>query len=146
MKRSTARSIALGIAVFALILLCGGLLSVLVAGDDDAPDSAGVQLGATASAAAKAVKPSRSVRPAPTVKPPATIEGDDIVHVGEDVKAGTYRAVGKVDSGMCYWKKSVDAEGSDIIDNEIVDAGRPQVTLKAGQWFTSSGCPTWVKR
>lgn len=145
MKRSTARPIALGIIAFALILLCGGLLSALVSGDGDAPESAGTQLGATASATAKAI-PSRSLRPTPTVKPPTTIDGDDLVHIGEDIAPGVYRAVGKVKSGMCYWKKSTDGEGDKIIDNEIVTAGRPEVTLKAGQWFSSRGCPTWVKR
>lgn len=74
-----------------------------------------------------------------------TIKGDDLVHVGEDVPAGTYRAVEAI-SGDCYWKKSKDAEGSDIIDNDIPSGGRPQVTLKAGQWFTSDGCPDWVKK
>lgn len=74
-----------------------------------------------------------------------SIAGDDLVHVGEDVPAGTYRAVTAVD-GDCYWKKSKDAEGTDIIANDIPAGGRPQVTLKAGQWFTSHRCPDWAKK
>jgi hypothetical protein len=74
-----------------------------------------------------------------------TIKGDDLVHIGEDVPAGTYRAVEAI-SGDCYWKKSKDAEGDQIIDNDIPAGGRPQVTLKAGQWFTSQGCPDWAKK
>lgn len=74
-----------------------------------------------------------------------TIKGDDLVHVGEDVPAGTYRAADAVGAD-CYWKKSRDAEGDDIIDNDIPGAGRPQVTLKAGQWFVTKHCADWVKR
>lgn len=72
------------------------------------------------------------------------ISGDDLVHVGEDVPPGTYRAESAITSDMCYWKKSKDAEGTDIISNDIPAGGRPQVTLKKGQWFTSQGCPNWI--
>ena len=89
----------------------------------------------------------------PTVSPTAAkktiyvINGDDLVHVGEDVPAGTYRMVEAVTSGdLCYWKKAKDAEGSDIIDNALPTGGRSQVTLKKGQWFTSQGCPDWQKK
>lgn len=74
-----------------------------------------------------------------------TIDGDDIVHVGSDIPEGTYRTNEKV-SGLCYWKKSKDAEGQNIIANDIPQGGRPQVTLTKGQWFQSSGCPTWIKQ
>lgn len=80
---------------------------------------------------------------ATTTKTAPTIDGDSIVHVGEDAQAGTYRAEEKVD-GLCYWMKSKDAEGEFIIDNDIPSGGRPQVTLKKGQWFTTRGCPDWV--
>lgn len=91
--------------------------------------------------------------PAPIAKPvgkqPAkaaarAIGGDDLVHVGEDVPAGVYRAVTSVDGDSCYWLKSKDAEGSNIIDNDLPSGGRPQVTLKNGQWFKSQGCPDWA--
>ena len=71
------------------------------------------------------------------------IHGDDIVHIGYDVPVGTYRTVTNVES-TCYWLKSRDAEGTNIIDNSIPTGGRPQVTLKKGQWFTSQGCPDWA--
>jgi len=85
----------------------------------------------------------------PKTKPAAaatTIRGDDVVHVGEDVPAGTYRVVTAIDDNGCYWAKTSDAEGSKIIDNGIPSGGRPQVTLKTGQWFTSNGCPDWRKK
>jgi hypothetical protein len=76
-----------------------------------------------------------------------TILGDDVVHAGEDVPAATYRAVKPVDpDGYCYWQKSSDAEGQHIISNGNPTGGRPAVTLKAGQWFTSQGCPDWLRQ
>jgi hypothetical protein len=89
---------------------------------------------------------------APNAKPKApagprkTIAGDDLVHVGEDVAPGVYRVVEPIDGGQCYWKKSSDAEGDNIIDNDIPAGGRPQVTLKKGQWFTSKRCPEWAAK
>lgn len=76
-----------------------------------------------------------------------TIAGDDIVQIGVDAPAGTYRAAERLPAGsLCYWSKSRDAEGDDITDNDIPAGGRPQVTLQKGEWFTTRGCPAWVKR
>jgi len=86
---------------------------------------------------------SQGLVPHPGVRP--SIKGDDLVHVGEDVAAGTYRAATPVLEGQsCYWLKSSDAEGSHIIENGLPAGGRPQVTLKKGQWFTSRDCPDWL--
>ncbi len=63
--------------------------------------------------------------------------------VGEDIKAGRYRTKEEVSGGSCYWKIH---KGSDIIDNEIVTGGRPTVTLRDGQEFTTQRCGTWVKQ
>lgn len=88
----------------------------------------------------------------PVNKPPVAkkstvyiIHGEDTVHVGEDVPAGTYRTKDSADSGYCYWIKSSDAEANNIIHSDIVTGGRPQVTLKTDQWFKSQGCPDWYK-
>lgn len=84
--------------------------------------------------------------PAPVKAPPATIE-DGLYHVGEDIKPGTYRLAEPVDnSDFCYWGKFKDAEGENIIDNDLASTGRLQVTLKAGQWFETNRCGTWVKK
>lgn len=73
--------------------------------------------------------------------------GDGTYHVGEDIPAGTYRLeVAATKQDLCYWSKSRDAEGSDIISNDIGGVGRLQVTLKSGQWFESNRCGTWVRR
>jgi hypothetical protein len=137
------------------LLLCGGILT---SSADDAArvgtieatetgagsPSPGAVVGSAGAKAAQSVKPTRSPKPVPQ------ISGDDIVHVGEDVPAGVYRAIDSIsDDGpfsICYWLKSSDAEGSKIIDNGLPTGGRPQVTLKAGQWFSSQGCPDWRKQ
>lgn len=105
----------------------------------------------TPSADPPTTAPTTRLTTPPATKPaaaaPVRISGDDIVLVGTDVPAGTYRATTKVDpEDGCYWEKSKDAEGDDIIDNANVSGGRPQVTLKKGQWFTSEDCPDWTKQ
>lgn len=83
-------------------------------------------------------------KPEPAAKP--TIE-DGLYHVGEDVAPGTYRLAEPVTGAdFCYWKKSKDAEGENIIDNDLASTGRLQVTIKRGQWFETSRCGTWVKK
>lgn len=85
--------------------------------------------------------------PAPKPKPEKPAIGEGVWHVGDDVPAGTYRAVTPVDpSGLCYWMRAKDDAGQNIVANGIPTGGRPQVTLRKGEWFTSQGCPIWVKR
>lgn len=122
-------------AVIVLCLIGGVILAVTNSGSHPAA------VPATA-------PPFTASAPAPSASGPRrSIGGNDVVHVGEDVPAGTYRAATAVtpDSG-CYWLKSRDAEGADIIANGLPAGGRPEVVLTAGQWFTSSSCPEWVKR
>lgn len=88
----------------------------------------------------------------PVAKKPTVyvVHGDDTVHVGEDIPAGIYRtdvAIG--DDSYCYWvinKTSDPSNLNGIISNDNPTGGRPQVTLKNGQWFTSRGCPDWLKK
>lgn len=66
--------------------------------------------------------------------------------VGEDIKAGTYRTTSAV-SSRCYWGiYRSGSNGSDIIDNDIPNGGRPTVTLSKGQDFKSSNCGDWQKK
>jgi hypothetical protein len=148
-KKHTARNVVLGI-VFGILLLCliGGIASLANGGNDKAAPLVNAKTfeppATPAAKSSSAPKPVKTVNPKPA---PVTIGGDDIVHVGEDIPAGTYRAATSVEPGsLCYWKKSSDAEGDNIIDNDIPTGGRPQVTLKSGQWFSTSNCPTWVKK
>lgn len=128
MKKTIAYVIA---PVAALIIIaCGAPSNNEVA---QTPDD-------TSSASVVAAAPSKA-----TTKAAPAIAADTLVHVGEDVPAGTYRAITGAD-GDCYWKKSSDSEGQDIIANDIVKGGRPQVNLAKGQWFVSEHCGAWAKR
>jgi hypothetical protein len=127
----------IGVAILSITFLlgCAGVFLAATGGDVDVP---------------RTELSTPSTIPAPSGKPPApptAIKGDDLVQVGEDVPAGTYRAVAEVGEGdLCYWLKSADAEGEKIIDNGVPTGGRPQVTLKKGEWFTSQGCPEWRRK
>lgn len=71
---------------------------------------------------------------------------DTPLKVGEDLPAGIYRVTESVAGRSCYWMKSSDSEGSNIIKNDVPQGGRPQVTLQKGQWFTSQDCGEWHKQ
>lgn len=125
--------VLLVVGIIALVTACGGALSAIGNGMTDAAVPTTVDIGTP------------EPRPvAPSGAP--IISGDDVVHVGEDVPAGTYRTRTVVDNQLCYWSRSHDAEGKRLIDNKLPTGGRPQVTLKKGQWFTSQGCPDWIKK
>src|SRR5690606_2019494 len=58
--------------------------------------------------------------------------------VGSDVRPGTYRAKKPV-AASCYWEITSDANGNDIVANDIPGGGRPTVTLSEGQYFSTNG-------
>jgi len=153
-KRGPLRWIIGAVAIVIGLCVVGGVIAGIAGGNKKQPSApAEVEPAAEESggaleseSSAPATTTAATTAPAkPAAKPAPTIAGDDLVHVGEDVPAGTYRVATGVD-GQCYWKKTSDAEGSDIIANDIPSGGRPQVTLKNGQWFSSDGCPVWVKK
>lgn len=125
-------------------LLCGFASGVAFdrAPTDHAPSSAFTTVEPpSATTSAPAPSPVKVVAPSPA---PVTVE-DGTWTVGTDIPAGTYRVTANVESG-CYWAilKS-GTNGEDIIANDIVDGGRPQVTLKKGQDFKTSDCGQWNK-
>jgi hypothetical protein len=62
------------------------------------------------------------------------------------VPAGAYKVTSAVDpDAMCYWKISQTGKPDNIIDNDIVKGGRPTVTVKRGQDFTTNDCGTWAQ-
>ena len=66
--------------------------------------------------------------------------------VGVDIEPGTYRTSAPVTS-ECYWGiYTSGSNGSDIIDNDIVEGGFPTVQLGPGQDFENNGCGTFVKQ
>jgi hypothetical protein len=114
-----------------------------------APAEPGAEVTVTAPPA-PAVTVTKPAPPAKTVTaaPPAaesTID-EGTWEVGVDVKPGRYKTTVAVDEGaMCYWKITTTGKPGNIVDNEIVSGGRPTVTIKKGQDFTTQDCGTWTK-
>lgn len=66
--------------------------------------------------------------------------------VGVDISPGTYRSDEPV-ADRCYWGiYRTGSNGSDIIENDIPGGGRPSVTLREGQDFTSRRCGAWSRQ
>jgi hypothetical protein len=66
--------------------------------------------------------------------------------VGRDIEPGTYRTREAV-TRQCYWGIfRSGSNGSDIVDNDIVDGGFPTVTLREGQDFENNNCGTFIKQ
>lgn len=84
----------------------------------------------------------------PPPPPPAsgTSVSDGVYVVGQDMQPGTYRVTAAV-ADRWYWKiTKTGTNGADIIKNDIPGGGFPQVTLAAGQDFSTERCGTWVKK
>lgn len=90
----------------------------------------------------KPAPPAKTVTAAPPQAAAAIEEGT--WEVGVDVAPGRYKTTAAVD-GMCYWKITTTGKPDNIVDNDIVTGGRPTVTLKKGQDFTTQDCGTWSK-
>lgn len=116
----------------------------------------GLVLGAVAGAAGKPTPtPIVASPPKPvtvtvtvtqTVTPsaPRAAVGDGVHLVGTDLAPGVYRTADTMTK--CSWTiRTPGTNGSDVIDSGNAAGGRPEVTLKAGQRFTSSGCGTWTR-
>lgn len=92
-------------------------------------------------------------RPGPTVKVTETQKpaeaagaiGEGTWEVGVDVAPGRYKTTVAVTSDMCYWKITTTGKPDNIVDNDIVTGGRPTVTIKKGQDFTTQDCGEWKK-
>lgn len=76
----------------------------------------------------------------PTKKAVPTID-EGTWTVGEDVPAGTYKVVENAGSD-CYWARL--KPNGDIIANYL-GGGRPKVSIRKGEQFQTSGCPTFKK-
>lgn len=115
--------------------------------DRAALDARSAELDVRASeveAAEKAV----AEREAAVTKTEETVEASKIREgtwtVGRDVKPGGYVVESPVE-GACYWEIARSGSNGDaIIQNDFIMGGRPSVTLKEGQDFTTQGCGTWV--
>lgn len=90
------------------------------------------------SASATVAPPSVSIAPSKPSKP--SIDSGTWM-VGEDVEPGDYKVVG-VAGDTCYWEISRDG----TIAENYFGGGKPQVSLKNGDQFTTSGCPLFEKK
>ena len=78
---------------------------------------------------------------------PATAVGDGTYEVGPDLVAGKYKTPGSGGEGVmngCYWKRSNDGSGTDIIANDNFN-GPATITVKVGEYLKLSGGCKWSK-
>ena len=98
-----------------------------------------------------AVPAAQTNAPAAPAKPagPATSVGDGTYEVGVDVVAGRYKTQGPTDDLFknCYWQRTKDDSGQfrSIIANGNTQ-GPGSVTIKAGEFFQTSGGCVWTKQ
>jgi hypothetical protein len=133
MSKTAKVILAVG-AVFAVLCLGGIILAV--AGVNEAVQEAETVVETTA----PEVKP--SVAPAPFK---AIIVKTGTHVVGKDIPAGTYKTVNEV-GNLCSWDlTTTGSNGADYINGGVPTGGRPEVTVKVGQDFRSSGCGNWQR-
>jgi hypothetical protein len=97
--------------------------------------------------------PTTAVAPAPTPTPPggaATSIRDGTYEVGKDIAAGRYKTAGPPTNATirnCRWQSAKDDSGE---LRSIISSGDTQgpgsVTVKAGEFFQTSGGCTWTKQ
>lgn len=68
--------------------------------------------------------------------------------VGVDVQAGKYKTSGPADTSLplCYWDVRAGSPEGDIKTQGVKDEADAQgvVTLRKGEFFTTSGCKDWA--
>jgi hypothetical protein len=76
--------------------------------------------------------------------PKNTIDTDGTFTVGTDIVPGNYASAGPVDGGVCYWKRTANADnGGKTIDNAMTK--KPQVVQidATDGSFKTDGCLPW---
>jgi hypothetical protein len=158
-KKHTARNVVLATVGAVVLAVCGiGGIGALIGGNDTTtgavtsdttrdPTPAATTEATTAAPTVTAAKPTTPAVAKPAAPKVIAISDEDTPGlVGRDFPAGVYRVTTNVAGMDCYWMKASDSEGNNIIDNDLPQGGRPQVTLKKGQWFTSERCGTWHRQ
>lgn len=114
-------------------------------GTTSGPGTAASTSAATAVATVRSAPTSAKTAPVSSVTAPPTSFGPGTYEVGVDMAAGRYKTKGT--NGLpCYWARSGDDSGElqSLIANGILD-GPGSVTVKKGEFFSTSGCKPWVK-
>jgi len=145
-RRGVPTLLAAGIGVGGLLVGClAGALIGAGMGDTPAATPGAQPPAATGVAATTAAGKPATTQAAPPPPPAAPTVEDGVWTVGVDIPAGRYRTTAAVPAD-CYWSiTKTGSNGTDIIANDIPGGGRPTVTVKAGQDFTSARCGTWTK-
>jgi hypothetical protein len=125
----------------AVVLVCGGglfwLLGIGKTDPSDQPSGGVVQTPTT-------IGPPPST-PAPPHKPVGISDGT--WEVGVDIPPGKFKTSGAENRSilMCYWDVRTGSEtGAFVAQGVINKLNAPgRVTLKKGQFFTTSGCDDW---
>lgn len=138
-KKHTARNVVL-IVIAALFATCGAVAFAGVV-------KGGSHHGTLTKASPTWVQPSTKPKTAVKNGAPAGI-GEGTWVVGKDIKAGKYRTTGASDSSipLCYWDIRTGSESGTIKTQGVKATATAQglVTLKTGEYFTTSGCKTWT--
>lgn len=147
MNKKTVAIIIAAVVVVIGIACCGIGLAVTLSGNTN--KNLGISKtytpGASQPASSGAAKPADATKPVG----PATTFGDGTYHVGEDIAVGVFVTTVPSDAFGCTWSRDKDLSGS---ANSIIDVGflnanaHGQVQIKAGEYFTTSGGCTWVKK
>lgn len=99
----------------------------------------------TVTAPASTITRTVTVAPTPTQAPgPKSTFGSGTWSVGTDIAAGSYKVTKELpSSSFCYWAVLASPGSDNIIQNDVVTGGLPEVTIQAGQGFKSQDCGTW---
>ncbi len=146
-REATNRGVCIGGLITsgaALVICVLWLVGIGIAGSQTAPSRSTIPTVAAAPAA-QANPQAAPAKPAG----PATSFGDGTYEVGVDVVAGRYKTQGPTDDLFknCYWQRTKDDSGQfrSIIANGNTQ-GPGSVTIKAGEFFQTSGGCNWAKQ
>lgn len=138
-------SIAVSLVVIGYILV--RLVSLAGNSDASSDDDRDSDVPATAQAS-PTDEPTPSLSPTSAPQPEGQFS-DGRWLVGEDIAPGTYQVSEEIatsEIGLCGWNITTDIERSfaETLDSDLVDEGRPTVTLEVGNQFKTTGCGDWA--
>lgn len=140
------KSFVMTIGAVALIVLVVAVINAAT-GEDE-----GYVYGADGSGSAEDYAAATGDPAPPPAAPAEEVSADSVPEgmyaVGSDIPAGTYRTAGADPSSPipnCYWERLNSTSGEfDAIITNGNETGPKAVTLKAGEWFSSTGCQPWA--
>lgn len=138
-KKSVGMKVGIGCGLALVVLaLLGACVTILSVATNTDPEP-GTGWYATPSA-----PPAPPTTAATSDTAPVLVDGTWTA--ADDVPAGTWRSRGVPTDGPipgCAWTISRDGQP---VDGGVTEAGRPTLTLKAGDEVTLTGCGTWDRK